>query len=1158
MVSGRSAVAVLVGVALCAGLEVATWKPLTVQAIAAPGIITTYAGGAGSGTATSIAQTPSALAIVGSTVYIADSDHSVVRALNTVTGAETVVAGTGTCYYCNSPDGGQATATEIQPPTSIALDSAGNLFIGMHAAVRRVDHATGVITTFVGTGTAGYSGDGGPATAAQVYQPAGLAFDASGNLYIADGSRIRKVDHSTGIITTFAGNGSGGFGGDGGPAISADLGEPTQLSFDSSGNLFFADSSNNRIREISGGIINTVAGDGVIPYFGGDGGPATSAHLYNPGGVWVDASGNLWITDSGHYRIREVVKGIINTVVGNGTYGSGGDGGPATSAQLFPGEAVGDGAGNLFISDSGNKRLREVSSGIINTVAGDGTSCSRSGDGGPATSATLCSPSDVALDGAGDLFITDLANSVVREVSPAGVMSTFAGDGTVGATGDGGPATAAKFSVPYAVVADGTGDVFIADSGNNVVRKVTAGTITRFAGNYTAGLSGDGGPASSAQLHNPSALAIDSAGNLYIADTWNSRVRKVTPGGVISTYAGSTPGNSGDGGPATSAQLSEPSGLAIDTADNLYIADESNSNIRKVDAGGTISTFATFSYPDVVDRIAIGPGNQVLSFALNRVSVVTPTGQFPIVGDGGQGAAGDNGPALNAELNGAYSATVDAGGTIFIADSGNQRIRRVQAFGLPLAPRSVGASLGFNYSATVRWAAPASSGGLPIISYTVTPSIGTPVTVTGSPPLLTATFSGLSPGSSYTFTVAAATAWGSGPDSGSTNVVTPVLIAPGGITTNAGSVGTGPPTSLGQVPISVAWANGGRDLWVGDLGNPVVRDVNLAAGQEGVLAGNDSYGYSGDGGPATSAMIYGATAIAQCGYDTYFADGFNYVIRKIDIRGVITTVAGTGVPGFSGDGGPGTSARIGRVFGLACRNGGADGIYISDSDNGRVRILDNSGLIYTWWYGFGFPTGITSTYQDIAIVADTSGNRVWSISNSKAFVVAGTGAAGSGGDNGPAVDAQLHAPRGLALEDGTNNLYIADELNNKIRVVSGATGRISTLAGSGAAGFADGTGSGAQFNEPTDLTIDPYNITGNSTLFVADTLNFRVRKIDQSSGSPVVSTVAGNGTPSLSGDGGPATSAQLGNPLPSHLMRQAMNTLRTARTPSFERSRPRE
>jgi sugar lactone lactonase YvrE len=310
-------------------------------------------------------------------------------------------------------------------------------------------------------------------------------------------------------------------------------------------------------------LIATLAGNGTAE-FSGDGGPATAGGLSSPLGVAVDGSGNVFIADTFNARIRKVTpQGFITTVAGSGMAGFSGDGGPATAAELFgPYSVAVDALGNLFIADTDNNRIREVTpQGIISTVAGYGSgtygSHGFSGDGGPATAAELNFPYGVAVDALGNLFIADTENSRIREVTPEGVISTVAGGGYY--LGDGGPATAAELNSPMGIAVDALGDLFIGDTFNNRIREVTPqGTISTVAGNGTygsGGFSGDGGPATAAQLSGPSGVAVDALGNLFIADSTNNRIRQVTPQGIISTVAGGGANGLGDGGPATAAEL---------------------------------------------------------------------------------------------------------------------------------------------------------------------------------------------------------------------------------------------------------------------------------------------------------------------------------------------------------------------------------------------------------------------------------------------------------------------------------------------------------------------------------------------------------------------------------------------------------------------------
>jgi hypothetical protein len=344
-------------------------------------------------------------------------------------------------------------------------------------------------------------------------------------------------------------------------------------------------------------IIGTVAGrsDGS-PGFSGDGGQATSAQLFEPYGMALDSAGNIYIADTRNQRIRKVTvaTGVITTFAGNGTAGFGGDGGPATGAMLnLPTGVAVDGAGNVYISDQINNRIRKVTTnGIITTVAGNGQNAFYKGEGGPATAAQLCNPAMVAVDGSNNLYISDSGNMAIRKVSANGTITTVAGVGVslcgqAGAfSGDGGPATAAKLNDPYGITLDAAGNLYIGDLLNNRIRKVTASTgkISTVAGDGTTSYNGDGIQATQASLNNPYMAALDSAGNLYIPDYYHYRIRKVTVStGVITTVAGNgLSGLDGDGGPATQSYVSDPIGTAVDASGNFYIVDQASNRIRKV------------------------------------------------------------------------------------------------------------------------------------------------------------------------------------------------------------------------------------------------------------------------------------------------------------------------------------------------------------------------------------------------------------------------------------------------------------------------------------------------------------------------------------------------------------------------------------------------
>ena len=592
-----------------------------------------------------------------------------------------------------------------------ALDSAGNVYFSssLHC-VFKVD-ASGVMTRVAGTCRPGYSGDGGPATTAQLNSPYGVTVDPAGNLYIADSynNTIRKVSPA-GTITTVVGTGVYGYSGDGGPAAGAQLWDPLGVALDTAGNLYIADTKNNSVRKVSAaGTITTVAGNGTHGY-SGDGGPAASATLTLPFAVTVDSAQNLYIADSYNYRVRKVSQtGIITTVAGGGGKDPV-DGGLATSAGLsYLFGIVVDAAGNLYISDAFLNRVYRVSpGGIITAVAGNGSlgsAAGYSGDGGPATNARLNLPSGIALDSAGSLYIADSDNDLVRKVTPAGIITTVAGNGAYVYSGDGGPTASAQLYQPEGVAVDAAGNLYIADAGNNRVRRVfPGGIIATVAGNGSPGYSGDGGPASIAQLSRPEGVAVDAASNLYIADANNGRIRKVTPAGIITTVAGGGNAGLGDGGPATSATfytysfLGSPFCVTLDSAGNLYIADDYRNLVRKVSPAGIITTVAgngnggysgdggpatSAQLSDPSGMAVDAAGNLYIADANNgRIRRVTPSGIITTVAGGGTAGLGDDGPATSAQLFGPSGVAVDAAGNLYIADTAHSRVRKVSPGGI--------------------------------------------------------------------------------------------------------------------------------------------------------------------------------------------------------------------------------------------------------------------------------------------------------------------------------------------------------------------------------------------------------------------------------------------------------------------------------------------
>jgi len=830
--------------------------------------------------------------------------------------------------------------------------------------------------------------------------------------------QLNGTNLTNGFMTTVAGNGIPGYSGDGGIATTGMLNSPFGLAADGAGNFYFADSANNRIRKVdTGGVMTTVAGTGA-PGFSGDGGAATNARLNSCYGVAIDGSGNLFIADTANNRIRKLdTNGIITTVAGRATSGFSGDGGPATNAALFgPYGVMVDATGDLFIADTSNYRVRKVEpNGIITTVAGKSSS-GFSGDGGSATNASLFSPKGVAMDSEGNLIIADMDNQRVREVDVYGNISTLAGNGLANYSGDGGAATNASLLSPYAVAVDGYGDVLIADTGNNRIRRVDAyGKISTVAGTNAHGV-----------LYAPSGITMDGYGRVLIADTGNSRIRRFGQGPTLVLDAANmtNAGNytlvvNSSFGSITSAVATltvllppsitiQPASQSIGLGSNgtfsvaatgtpplsyLWQIDgvsqsaQTNqslnfTNVQWSDAG-SFRMVITNNYGSVTSRVAtmtVGvppsivsqPSNQTVVAGSNGVLDVQAVGdgvfsyqwQFngtnlpPVIatvaGNGTNGFSGDGGLATNAQISGPYGVAADKAGNVYISDYSNHRVRKVDANGI------------------------------------ITTIAGT------------------------------GTAGATGNGGPATNAT---LRAPQGMSLD----GYG----------NLFFAEGNSDVRKVDTKGIITR-----------VAGTTAVGYSLDGGQATNTALGQTTAVAVDGRgNLYLTDYYNFRIRKVDTNGIISTVAGAnngaGRSGYSGDGGPATNANLGQPTGVALDSLG--GIVISDTDNYRVRAVNSSGIINTIAGGGsdGTSSGIPGTNANLKPinVAVDSWNNVFIACDNRVRMLDTNGiittVAGGGsvrpGDFGPATSASLSA-QAMAF-DAQGNLLIADRSNLRIRKV---------------------------------------------------------------------------------------------------------------------------
>jgi sugar lactone lactonase YvrE len=594
-----------------------------------------FSGDTGAATSAQLSNPNGVFVDASNDIFIADSGNQVIRevvgtTINTIAGTHNVAGFSG--------NGGLATAAVFHNPLSVSLDSSGNIYVADHDnnEIREIVKATGNIQDFAGSpaGAFGATGDTGVATAALLHGPSAVFVDANNNVFIADttNSEIREVTFVNGKIIRVAGNGLSGFTGDGGPATAAELSSPLGVFVDTTGNVVISDTANHFERQVvaASGNIHGIAGNGQLS-FSGDGAVALNAALNLPAGIAVDGPRDIFIADTANNVIREVVasSGLIQTIAGT----TGG-------ALNGPTGIFVDTSNNVYFADTKNNVIREIvaSTGAVQIIVGTGIAGS-SGDGGPAAQAQLKLPTGVYVDSSGNIFIADMGNNLIREVVFAtGKIQTVVGTntppngGTPGFGGDGALATSALLSFPTGVFLDALGNIFVADTANNVIREVTISNhnINTVAGNHAlgAGFGGDGALATSAQLNGPLAVIVDPSGNLFIADTANQVIREVTASDAkIKTVAGSHAlgaGFSGDGGTATSAQLHSPSSIAIDTLGAVDIADTGNNRIRSV-AGLVIVPVASLTPPTLTFNATV-----IARSSAAQIATLTNTGTAPM------------------------------------------------------------------------------------------------------------------------------------------------------------------------------------------------------------------------------------------------------------------------------------------------------------------------------------------------------------------------------------------------------------------------------------------------------------------------------------------------------------------------------------------------
>ncbi|MFZ4584145.1 MAG: hypothetical protein ACOYNI_02865 [Acidimicrobiia bacterium] len=1191
----------------------------------------------------------------------------------------------------------------LNNPRHLAVDSSNNLYIANNALYRITKVSYSATTTsypltgtnIVGTGSAGSTGDGGASNAAAVGQMYGVAVDSSNNLYIADTQYhvIRRVAaplDGTGIISTIAGLAStAGSTGDGGASNAARLSSPYGLSIDSSGNLLIADGGNAKIRRIAtpltgSGLISTVAGAGTPTGYSGDGGAATSAKMNAPIGVVAGTGSTFWVSDSSNQVIRYVnASGVISTVAFGGTGVSAGDGGQAAAAQLV-GQNTGSTApsvpiatdntrGFLYVADFYRVRRVNLSTGVISTYAGTMGSAGTAGDGGAATSATLGNVAGLAVDQtSGDLYIADSGNHRIRKVTfSTGVITKIAGTGGANVTNDGAVSGTSTISSPYQLALtssgdllvaetgahkirkisaplDGTGilstfmgsgtacsgaanscnsatptsvnlnaargvavapngDVYVADSSNHRVRKVSGGVASVVVGTGSASSTGDGGPGYGATTRSPQMLAVDTSGNVFFTENGSGtyRLRKLDTSGTVTTIAGTTTSQVwGDTGPASMASFVSPYGVAIDASTNVYVSDSSAYSVRKIQN-------VAASGAGVISTAVFGAGSGLslagLQYSVNRLTVAgtsayfldySPTGTNAailrkldlatnaltvVAGNNVNQASGDGGLATAASLNGLVNhdggVARDSAGDLYIA-SGNSIRKVVLSTGLiytyATLPSSYVNEIAFDSSDNLFVAGPNSNYIWRIPAGTA--QMYWPITV----------------GASHVFAgtgtaCAASSTCGDGGAATSANV-TPYGLAvntangdlyftdnangnrirkiSGGTVTNfAGSAtgatgnaeGTGAAATF-NAPKGLAINSG--YLYVADQGNHRVRRVLLSSGATSAYAGSGTSGNQGDAGAATAARLSSPSCVTfDSSNNAYICDQSKGASRKVDTTTncsggpcISTVIAVNSTSASLGDGGQATSAipgsgsnrlptaidrarnllyvaglatirQVNLTTGVITRYGGATTAGGSSTGDGGQATAAGFNSIQALM--------VDQSTGDL-YVSDGHGVRKITYSSGVVSKVAGTYTAGSTGDNGASSSASVSSPRQLAL-DANGNLLIADSGNNKVRRVAtplNGNGIITTWAGTGTscATFAGAAGSSScESATPTSIALTaPTGLASDATgnVYIGDTANWKVYKV---TAAGVASVFAGSGVNGTTGDGLAATSARVGS-----------------------------
>jgi sugar lactone lactonase YvrE len=1073
----------------------------------APYTFTTLAGAASQGSADGVGAAarfanPTGVAVdAAGRVLVVDNLNSTIRA---IASDGTVATVAGLAGVKGSADG-TGSAARFFLPEGVAVDATGNVYIAdtVASTIRRISPG-GAVTTLAGSAGASGSTDGA-GSSARFSNPEGIAVDGAGNVYVADTSNliIRKITPN-GVVSTLAGTANTPGSADGAGAA-ARFSYPTGIAVDHAGYLYVADEANSTIRKITpGGVVSTLAGQAGVQ--GSADGAGAAARFSLPRGVAVDAAGNLYVADISNHTVRKITPtGVVTTVAGQVGF-SGSNDGNGSSAQFGgPFGLTVDAAGNLFVADAPNNTIRRISAaGSVTTLAGLPPSLSPGSIDGVGPAARFNGPCGLAADAAGNIYAADSANHTIRRIAPDGAVSTIAG--LAGAPGSAdGAGDAARFRQPQGLAVDPAGNVYVADMGNHTIRKIGPDrTVSTVAGLAEASGSADG-VGSNARFGLPQGVTIGTLGNVFVADTSNSIIRKIAPDGTVSTLAGLAGVSGSIDGTGSAARFNRPSGIIADAAGNLYVGDYAGGLgvIRKISPDGLVTTFARVD-PTPVGLSMDAAGNIfVVATDYCVIEKIMPQGAVAVLAGNlfdGTSSRNADGTGTAARFNYPQGIAVDSTGNVYVADTGNNTIRKGQPYIYPIimtppASRTVtgGQSATFSVAAgstspvTYQWQRQ-SNGSAAWSNLTD----GATYSGTASATLTVSAITAAMNGDAFRCVVSNATGSVNSAPATLTVVPSPPMV----VATLAGLAGTaGAQDGSGSGARFSAPADLAVDLsghvYVADTNNQTIRRIS-STGTVTTLAGmTASPGYA-DGTGAGASFAHPAGVAVDGAGNVYVSDTDNSVIRKITPAGVVTTLAGAHAAG-SADG-TGSAARFNGPSGIVADATG--NLYVSDTLNNTIRKITPEGTVTTvaWQTpaGAGFarlsgPQGLALDRGGNLYIADTNENAIRKIVLSTATLTAVAGSGGFGSDDGPAAVAQFYYPSGVAVDRG-GNIYVADTDHHTIRQISPA-GVVSTVAGlAGVAGSADGVGTAARFNHPSGLAVDD---AGN--LYIADTDNHTIR-----------------------------------------------------------------